>query len=107
MELLLLAVFLLLVALLGRIYKKIQSIKHLPTFRKVLEISEKTSLGMMIIFGSGGHTAEMLFLIKDYDFISRCKKIYFVRADTDILCENKVKHFLEDEKVISDYSMKR
>jgi hypothetical protein len=53
----------------------------------------------MVIFGSGGHTSEMLFLLKDYDAIKRCKKIYFVKASSDILCENKVKHFLEDHKV--------
>lgn len=98
MEILLYAFGLILI-LLQRIFKKIISIKRLPTIDTILNNKDKNNLNLMIIFGSGGHTAEMLFLIKDYDFISRCKNIYFVKADTDILCENKVKHFLEDEKV--------
>lgn len=37
----------------------------------------------MIVYGSGGHTTEMLMILKDYDFIQKAEKVYFVKADTD------------------------
>lgn len=53
---------------------------------------------IMIVFGSGGHTTEMLMTYKDYDF-SQFDKIIFVRAATDKTSEGKIYDFLQKNNV--------
>lgn len=52
----------------------------------------------MIVFGSGGHTTEMLMTYKDYDF-SQFDKIIFVRAATDKTSEGKIYDYLQKNNV--------
>ena len=54
---------------------------------------------MMIVFGSGGHTTEMLMLFKNYDFISNCDMVYMVRAESDQGSLPRVKGYFEDHMV--------
>jgi len=53
----------------------------------------------MLIFGSGGHTTELLMTFKDYDF-KKWSRVYFVKAETDKTSENKIRAFVETYKVI-------
>ena len=54
---------------------------------------------IMLIFGSGGHTTELLMTFKDYDF-KKWSRVYFVKAETDKTSENKIRAFVETYKVI-------
>jgi hypothetical protein len=53
----------------------------------------------MLIFGSGGHTTELLSIFKKYDF-SKLIDIYFVRAETDKTSEKKIYSYIKEENVI-------
>jgi hypothetical protein len=57
---------------------------------------------MMLIFGSGGHTTELLMTFKNFDF-TQWQKIYFVKAETDITSENKIKDYVSTNKVTLDF----
>ena len=52
----------------------------------------------MIVFGSGGHTTEMLFLIKDFNF-EVFKHIYFVVAQTDKNSKSRILEFIANNQV--------
>lgn len=59
----------------------------------------------MIILGSGGHTAEMLRIVKHLDFTNYSPRVY-IRAQTDKLSAEKVKDLEDnnkDYKVIDIY----
>lgn len=55
---------------------------------------------IMIVFGSGGHTGEMLCLIKKVNF-KQFKKVYFVKAFSDNVSKGKTEDFLKKNKVNS------
>lgn len=52
---------------------------------------------IMIILGSGGHTAEMIRILKYLNFKNYSPRIY-VHADTDLMSIEKVKYLEEDNK---------
>lgn len=52
---------------------------------------------IMIILGSGGHTAEMIRILKYLNFKNYSPRIY-VHADTDLISIEKVKYLEEDNK---------
>lgn len=66
-----------------RILQKIRTIYSLKKIDKDLSIQFKKKINIIIVFGSGGHTTEMLMLFKNYDFINRCNLVYFIRAESD------------------------
>lgn len=53
---------------------------------------------MMLIFGSGGHTTELLMTFKNFDF-NQWKNIYFVKAETDTTSENKIRDYVKTNRV--------
>ncbi len=57
--------------------------------KQSLKESRKFPKTIMIVFGSGGHTTEMLLMIKDLNFIN-FSKIIFVRSKSDTFSEKKV-----------------
>lgn len=67
---------------------------------------------LMVVFGSGGHTCEMLFLLEKFDF-TKLDKVVFVRAVTDKGTLPKVTHFFKlynvkiDEKKVEWITIKR
>ncbi|EGR30618.1 udp-n-acetylglucosamine transferase subunit alg14, putative [Ichthyophthirius multifiliis] len=52
--------------------------------------------GIMVVFGSGGHTTEMLFLLKNFNF-KLFKNIYFVKAKSDIDSKIRVEQFCNEQ----------
>lgn len=58
---------------------------------------------MMIVFGSGGHTSEILMILKKYD-LSSLNHLYFVKAETDTTSEKKARTFFTENNVKIDYS---
>lgn len=63
--------------------------------------SDKNSRdSIMLIFGSGGHTTELLMTFKNFDF-QKWRNIYFVKAESDTTSENKIKDYLKTNKVMS------
>ncbi|KAL4438809.1 hypothetical protein ABPG74_013482 [Tetrahymena malaccensis] len=54
--------------------------------------------GIMVVFGSGGHTGEMLSLIKKINF-KEFNRVYFVKAFSDNVSQGKVEDFLKKNKV--------
>jgi hypothetical protein len=70
------------------------SLRKLVFRRKNKRIPEN----IMIIFGSGGHTSEILMLFKDYDF-KQHKKLYFLYASTDTSSMTKALTYFKQEKV--------
>ena len=66
-----------------RILQKIRTIYSLKKIDKDLSIQFLKKINIIIVFGSGGHTTEMLMLFKNYDFINRCDLVHFIRAESD------------------------
>ena len=64
----------------------------LPTFRQQPPPSRKSSAKIVIVLGSGGHTAEMLRLIQHLDFNKYQRRIYVVSSG-DTLSEGKARTF--------------
>ena len=52
---------------------------------------------VMVILGSGGHTGEMLQLLQHVDR-SRCAELVYVRAQTDVSSEVRIRQMEEDKK---------
>lgn len=53
----------------------------------------------MIVFGSGGHTTEMLLMIKELDF-NLYEKLYFVMGHSDTWSQTKIQDFfLKNRKI--------
>lgn len=52
---------------------------------------------IMIIFGSGGHTSEMMMILKDFDF-NEYKTIYFLKASSDITTKPKFDLYIQEKK---------
>lgn len=77
----------------------------LPSFRVQPRPSRKSSAKLVIILGSGGHTAEMLRLIEPLNFDKYARRVYVVSSG-DALSEGKARAFeirkngLEDENVL-------
>ena len=60
------------------------------------------SKSIMLIFGSGGHTTEMLMLFKNFNFEQYSKnKIHFVLAKTDTTSKAKILDYIQQNKVSS------
>ena len=64
----------------------------LPAFRQQSPPSRKSSAKIVIVLGSGGHTAEMLRLIEHLDFNKYQRRIYVVSSG-DTLSEGKARAF--------------
>ncbi|CAD8058569.1 unnamed protein product [Paramecium primaurelia] len=54
---------------------------------------------MLILFGSGGHTYEMLMTLKNYDFQKKCQNLYFMHSYADTQEPLRVAKFIEDNKI--------
>lgn len=65
---------------------------------KLLSSKNKIINNIMIVFGSGGHTSEILMIFKDFDF-TKYANIYFVRASTDNSSEIKALTFIKTNEV--------
>lgn len=64
----------------------------------VNKLRSESKASLMIVLGSGGHTAEMLYMLQNYDF-GKYKKVYFVLGDNDTMSVNKTKLFMQKNKV--------
>jgi len=53
---------------------------------------------ILIVFGSGGHTGEMLKLLSDFDF-KKYSKVYLVCASTDNHSRTKFEHWKEEKGI--------
>jgi beta-1,4-N-acetylglucosaminyltransferase len=77
----------------------------LPSFRVQPRSSRKSSSKLVIVLGSGGHTAEMLRLIEPLNFDKYTRRVYVVSSG-DTLSEGKARAFeirkngSEDENVL-------
>ncbi len=60
--------------------------------------TETSKRSIMLIFGSGGHTTELLMTFKNFDF-QAWKNVYFVKAESDITSQNKVVDYIKTNKV--------
>ena len=64
----------------------------LPCFRTQPPASPKSSAKVVIVLGSGGHTAEMLRLLESLDFRKYIYRVYVVSSG-DALSEGKARAF--------------
>ena len=64
----------------------------LPSFRVQPQSSRKSSAKVVIVLGSGGHTAEMLRLIEPLNFDKYTQRVYVVSSG-DTLSEGKARAF--------------
>ena len=64
----------------------------LPIFRTQDPPRAKSSAKLVIVLGSGGHTAEMLRLIENLDFDKYISRLYVISSG-DILSESKARAF--------------
>jgi len=64
----------------------------LPAFRLQPPPSRKSSAKILVVLGSGGHTAEMLRMIEHLDFNKYNRRVYVVSSG-DTLSEGKVRTF--------------
>ena len=77
----------------------------LPSFRVQPRPSRKSSAKVVIVLGSGGHTAEMIRLIEPLNFDKYTRRVYVVSSG-DTLSEGKARAFeirkngSEDENVL-------
>jgi beta-1,4-N-acetylglucosaminyltransferase len=77
----------------------------LPSFRVQPRPSRKSSAKVIIVLGSGGHTAEIIRLIEPLNFHKYTRRVYVVSSG-DTLSEGKArafeirKHGSEDKKVL-------
>ena len=53
----------------------------------------------MIVFGSGGHTTEMLLMLGDIDF-SKYQRVTFVIGHSDTWSETKIKDYFKTQRKI-------
>ena len=58
---------------------------------------------IMIIFGSGGHTSEMLMIMKDFKF-KEYKNIYLLKASSDVTSQKKFDVYLKQNGLDIDMS---
>ena len=65
----------------------------LPCIRSQPRPPPRSSAKLLIVLGSGGHTAEMLRLLEPLDFIKRYKQRTYVVSSGDTLSEGKVRSF--------------
>jgi beta-1,4-N-acetylglucosaminyltransferase len=62
----------------------------LPSFRAQAPASRKSSAKIVIVLGSGGHTAEMIRLLESLDFDKYAHRVYLVSSG-DTLSEGKAR----------------
>jgi Oligosaccharide biosynthesis protein Alg14 like. len=68
-------------------------------FTRTMKKTKTEPKTMMLIFGSGGHTTELLMTFKDYDF-KKWKNVIFVKAETDTTSENKIRDYMKTNHVL-------
>jgi len=69
-------------------------------FGRLLLFKKPQQRSIMIIFGSGGHTTEMLMLFKNFDFSQYGnKKIHFIIANTDTTSRAKILDYIQNNQV--------
>ena len=61
--------------------------------------SSPTTKKMMVVFGSGGHTTEMLLMLNKLDF-NNYKHVYFVLGHSDTWSLTKIKDFFLKQRHI-------
>lgn len=59
----------------------------------------KKTRNVIMTFGRGGHTAEMLYMCQRYRFKEKCDKVYIVIADDDQLSIDRAYQFWKDNNV--------
>jgi len=64
----------------------------LPLFRRPPPAKRKSSAKLVIVLGSGGHTAEMLRLVDSLDFNKYTRRLYMVSSG-DTLSAGKAREF--------------
>ena len=62
----------------------------LPQYRRRRKLNENADCPTLIVYGSGGHTTEMLKLIKNLN-IERYSPMTFILAQTDVHSEGKIR----------------
>lgn len=72
----------------------------LVSFWRKLKATNKHR-GIMIILGKGGHTAEMLYLAKNYDF-TKFERVYVLFAKEDELSRPKMETYISSGKLNID-----
>ncbi|KAM3134292.1 UDP-N-acetylglucosamine transferase subunit [Paramecium bursaria] len=53
----------------------------------------------MILFGSGGHTTEMLYMFEKYNFKERNQNLYFIHSESDQQEPTRVYKFIEQNNI--------
>ena len=66
----------------------------------VMRKSRKKTGCMMMTFGRGGHTAEMMYMCQKYDFKKKFKKVYILVADDDDLSIERAYTFWKANNVL-------
>lgn len=51
--------------------------------RYLIQSKYNKKYNMLILFGSGGHTYEMLMTLKNYEFKKKCSNLYFMHSFSD------------------------
>jgi beta-1,4-N-acetylglucosaminyltransferase len=65
----------------------------LPSVRSQLHPPKTSSARLLIVLGSGGHTAEMLRLLEPLDFRQHYKQRIYAISSGDTLSEGKARYF--------------
>lgn len=98
-----LSVLLLTILFLAAILSALRLTHILPLFRtQQCSRPSKSTANLLIVLGSGGHTAEMLRLLDSLDFTKYTYRRYIVSSG-DTLSEGKARHFeqIKDKPVSS------
>lgn len=72
---------------------------YLLVMNILMRQKRKKTRNMIMTFGRGGHTAEMIFMSQKFDFPKRFDKVFIVVADDDQLSIEKAQNFWEKNKV--------
>lgn len=65
----------------------------LPGIRTQPPVPRKSSARLLVVLGSGGHTAEMLRLLEPLDFRNKYSRRVYVVSSGDTLGEGKAREF--------------
>ena len=65
----------------------------------LLKLFGKKQKSLMVLFGSGGHTIEMIYMLSHVNF-KRFNSIYFVCAGTDTYSKNKVINDFSEKGIV-------
>ena len=87
------SIILFLISLFCYFYLKFQQTKH-------LKFEKNKKINVVTVAGSGGHTTELIRLLKTLESEIESARIYFYVADTDKHSMNKIEKFVEDSKMV-------